>query len=94
MKRGVSKIMIAVTESSPPDWPQIRLELYGFRAGIVLSHFLVAVFLLFFFDLLVLALDITLTNYIRNVWIRDQGVHCFKLNVWLFKVTDIYLQSI
>ena len=66
MKRGVSKITIAVTESTPPDWPQIRLELYGFRAGIgiKLSHFSAAVF---FFDLLVLALDIILTNYIRNV---------------------------
>ena len=67
MKRGVSKITIAVTESSPPEWPQIRLELYGFRAGIgiKLSHFSAAVCL--FFDLLVLARDIILTNYIRNV---------------------------
>ena len=54
-------------ESTPPDWPQIRLELYGFRAGIgiKLSHFSAAVCL--FFDLLVLARDIILTNYIRNV---------------------------
>ena len=54
-------------ESTPPDWPQIRLELYGFRAGIgiKLSHFSAAVCL--FFDLLVLARDIILTYYIRNV---------------------------
>ena len=70
MKRGVSKITITVTESIPPDWPQIRLELYGFRAGIgiKLSHFSVAVFfLLFFFELLVLAREIILMDYVRNV---------------------------
>ena len=65
MKRGVSQITIAVTEWSVPDWPQIRLELYGFRAGIgiKLSHFSVAVF----FELLVLVLEIIFTDYIRNV---------------------------
>ena len=70
MNRGVSKITIAVTESSVPEWPQIRLELYGFRAGIgiKLSHFSVAVFfLLFFFELLVLAREIILMDYVRNV---------------------------
>ena len=66
MKRGVSKITIAVTEWSPPDWPQIRLELYGFRAGIgiKLSHFTVSVF---FFELLILAREIILMDYIRNL---------------------------
>ena len=66
MKRGVSKITIAVTEWSAPDWPQIRLELYGFRAGIgiKLSHFSVSVF---FFELLILAREIILMDYIRNL---------------------------
>ena len=33
--RGVSEIMVAVMDTSIPGWHLIRLEVYGFRAGIV-----------------------------------------------------------
>ena len=75
VKRGVSKITVAVIESSLRDWDVIRLELYGFRAGtgIKLSHFSVTVFFFFFFELIALTREIALRDYIRNVQIRDQG---------------------
>ena len=38
--RGVSKIMVAVKDTSIPGWHLIRLEVYGFRTGIVISDFL------------------------------------------------------
>ena len=34
VKRGVSNITIAVKDTNVPDWHLLRLELYGFRAGI------------------------------------------------------------
>ena len=34
VKRGVSKITIAVKDTNIPDWNLLRLELYGFRTGI------------------------------------------------------------
>ena len=65
MKRGVSKITVAVKESNLRYWDLIRLELYGFRAGtgVKLSHFLLTVFL----ELLILAIEVILKDYIRNV---------------------------
>ena len=38
--RGVSKIMVTVKDTSIPGWHLIRLEVYGFRTGIVISDFL------------------------------------------------------
>ena len=61
----MSKIAIAVKESHLQDWDIIRLELYGFRAGIgiKLSHFSIA----FFFELVFLSFETILTYYIRNL---------------------------
>ena len=33
--RGVSKITITVKDTNIPEWHLIRLEVYGFRAGII-----------------------------------------------------------
>ena len=47
-----------------------------------------------FFNFLFLLLKIgdEMMNYFRNMWTRDQGVHCFKFNVWLSQVYT-YSQS-
>ena len=33
--RGVSEMTVTVKDTNIPEWNNIRLEVYGFRAGIV-----------------------------------------------------------
>lgn len=51
VKRGVSKITIAVKDTNIPAWHLLRLELYGFRAGIDIKFNLssFSIFLILFF---------------------------------------------
>ena len=85
VKPGVSKITITIKKSNIQDYHLLWLELYGSRAGILnLTQFQ-------FFLIVLLSTGSRWQGdgLFLKVWIRDQWFHCVKLNLCLFKVTDV-----